>query len=217
MDITSRIALNGLPGKNRTKKFIGCAYGLHSINSYIFISTFLLHLLVNQYRSARLSSVSAVRWESLSRGDAVWNQVMVSLSNHSACKTSIIGESGRWSSTSIQTSTTVPRDLCGEDLIWWWAWGTLLPLVERRLKGRKRAMDACPVSGKHWEKFHGREQCHRNKQGEWWEKGVGEQQDGLMTSCLDFRRAACFRDVSHLIAESCHLAGNPGLECWGAI
>lgn len=150
-----------------TKKFIGCAYGLHSINSYFFISTFLLQLLVNHYRSAKLSSVSAVRWESLSRGDTVWNPVMMSLSYHSACKTNITGESERLSSKSIQMSTTDTRELCGEDLIWWWTWGTLLPLVERGLKGRKRALDTYPVSGQHWEKFHGREQCPRIKQGEW--------------------------------------------------
>lgn len=90
-----------------TKKLVGCAYGPHSVYCYIFIcATFLLQLLVHQYRSAKLSSASAVKWESLSRGDTVWNWVKLSLPCHSACKTNIIGQSGRWSNTSIQMGTT---------------------------------------------------------------------------------------------------------------
>lgn len=162
-----------------TKNVVGCAYGPHSIYSYIFICTnFLLKRLVHQFRSAKLSPASAVRWESLSRGDSVWNCVMLQiqpLSYHSACKSSTIGESLRWSSTSVQRSTTDPRDLWGEDLIWWWVWRSPAAVVERRLKVRKRALDTQCLRTTLRKKFHGRKQCHRNKQGEWWEKGIGEQ------------------------------------------
>lgn len=110
---------------------------------------------------------------------------MVPLSYHNAFKTSIIGKTGRWSSTSIQMNTTNPRDLCGEDLIWWWTWGNRAALGWEKAERQEKGSGHLVYQDKIEKKFHGREQCHRNKKGEWWEKGVGLQKSCLFQGCYN--------------------------------
>lgn len=62
-------------------------------------------------------------------------------------------------------------------------------------------------------KSHGEEQYHRNKQGEQWVKGVGEQQEQPMSRRLDIEGAACLGGLSHPAAEWGHLGGNLQRQC----
>lgn len=51
------------------------------------------------------------------------------------------------------------------------------------------------VSGQHWEKIPWKQAMSQKQTGRMVGEGSGEQWDGLMT-CLDFRRAACFRGIT---------------------
>lgn len=147
----------------------------HSIHSYIFIcTTFLLKHLVNQYKSAKHSSASAVKWESLSRGGSLKLSNAVIIIAQCLQKQCHRG-SGRWSSTSIQMSTINP---CGEDLMWWWAWGNPAALGWEKAERQENGSGHLVYQDNIEKKFHGREQCHRNKQGGWWDKGVGSSKTG---------------------------------------
>lgn len=72
-------------------------------------------------------------------------------------------------------SATDPRDLCGEDLIPWWAWGNPAALGREEPERQEKGSGHLVYEDNIEKKFHGREQCHRNKEGEWPERGVGQQ------------------------------------------
>lgn len=83
-------------------------------------------------------------------------------------------------------------------------------MFERRLKCRKRALDTgCIRTTLRKNSMEGSNVTETSRES----GGRREWGSSKMGRCLDFRRAACFRDISLPIAERCHLAGNPGLEC----
>ena len=103
-------------------------------------------------------------------------------------------------------STTDLRALCGEGVKWGWA---LLPSTEERAGRQGRSSGHLVSQENTVKKSHGEEQYHRNKQGDWWVKGVAEQQERPMSSRLDVGGAAGLRGLSHPIPEQGHLGGNP--------